>query len=406
MAGKRRERLFHLSLRGLDTNLLVVLFFIMIFGFIMIYSASYYTAGLSKVYKNDPMYLLKSQVIYSMLGLAAMFVVSCVNYHFWSILVIPGYVFCCVLVLLLQVPSLGVTVKGATRWLKIGPVQFQVAEPIKLIMIIFMATLIVVKGRRLRSWLSMFRMILPSAIVAALILYFSDNMSTAAILLGTAVFMVYVVHPEQWKFFLCAVGVAALVAGVLYYVRNLDPADVAGVNFRLVRIRAWLFPYEYEQDKAYQALQGLYAIGSGGLWGKGLGNSIQKLGKIPEPFNDYIFAIICEELGIFGAGLIILLFIYLLYRIYTVSQTAYDLLGRMLSIGVMSHIALQVILNLMVVTNLFPTTGVTLPFFSYGGTASVFLLIEIGLVLNVNKYSVERRLEDRRERNAGYGSDF
>ncbi len=169
-------------------------------------------------------------------------------------------------------------------------------------------------------------------------------------------------------------------------------------NFRLVRIRAWLFPYEYEQNTAYQSLQGLYAIGSGGLWGKGLGNSIQKLGKIPEPYNDCIFAIICEELGIFGAGLIILLFIYLLYRIYTVSQTAEDLLGRMLSIGVMSHIALQVILNLMVVTNLFPTTGVTLPFFSYGGTATVFLLIEIGLVLSVNKYSVKKRLEDERRR--------
>ena len=150
------------------------------------------------------------------------------------------------------------------------------------------------------------------------------------------------------------------------------------------------------------SLQVLYAIGSGGLWGKGLGNSIQKLGKIPEPFNDYIFAIICEELGIFGAGLIILLFIYLLYRIYTISQIAYDLLGRMLSIGVLSHIALQVILNLLVVTNLFPTTGVTLPFFSYGGTASFFLLVEIGVVLNVNKYSVERRMEDMRKRRLRY----
>lgn len=398
MAGKKRERLFHFSLRGLDTNLLVALAFVMVFGFVMIYSASYYTAGVSKAYNYDPMYLLKNQVIYSILGIAAMIVVSCVNYHFWSIFALPGYLVCCVLVLLLKVPSLGVTVKGATRWLRVGPVQFQVAEPIKLIMIIFMATLIVVRGRKLRSWMSMIRMILPTAVVSGMILYISENMSTAAILLGTAVFMMYVVHPEQWKFFLCAAGLAALTAGVLYYVRGLDPADVAGVNFRLARIRAWLFPYEYEDGKAFQSLQGLYAIGSGGLWGKGLGNSIQKLGKIPEPYNDYIFAIICEELGLFGAGLIILLFIYLLYRLYTISQTAYDLLGRMLSIGVLSHVALQVILNLLVVTNLFPTTGVTLPFFSYGGTATVFLLIEIGVVLNVNKYSVERRLEDARER--------
>ena len=402
MAGKKRERLFHFSLRGLDTNLLVVLFFLMIFGFIMLYSASYYTAGLSKAYNYDSMYLLKTQITYSLLGIAAMLVVSCINYHVWSLLVLPGYVFCCALVLLLKVPSLGVTVKGATRWLRIGPIQFQVAEPIKLIMIIFMATLIVVRRKKLRSWMSMIRMIIPTAIVSALILVISDNMSTAAILLGTAVFMIYVVHPEQWKFFLCAAGTAALVAGVLYYVKNLDPAEMNEINFRLVRIRAWLFPYEYEQGKAYQSLQGLYAIGSGGLWGKGLGNSIQKLGKIPEPYNDYIFAIICEELGIFGAGLIILLFIYLLYRLYTISQTAHDLLGRMLAIGVLSHIALQVILNLMVVTNLFPTTGVTLPFFSSGGTASVFLLIEIGVVLNANKYSVEKRLEALRERGLRY----
>ena len=141
----------------------------------------------------------------------------------------------------------------------------------------------------------------------------------------------------------------------------------------------------------------LYAIGSGGLWGKGLGNSIQKLGKIPEPYNDYIFSIICEELGIFGAGLVILLFIFLLYRIYIISQTAEDMLGRMLTIGVFSHIALQVILNLLVVTGLFPTTGVTLPFFSYGGSASVFLLMEIGLVLSVNKYSIQKRLDEARE---------
>lgn len=397
MAKKKRERFFQFSLHGLDTNLLVVLFFIMVFGFIMIYSASYYTAGMSKTYNYDPMYLLKNQIAYSLLGIAAMFVVSCINYHFWSRLAVLGYLACVGLILLLKVPGLGVTVKGATRWLRVGPIQFQVAEPVKLIMIVFMATLIVAYGRNMKSWLSMIRMAIPSAVVAGMILVISDNMSTAAILLGTAVFMIYVVHPEQWKFVLCAAAVIALVAGVLYYVEHLDPSQMADANFRLGRIRAWLHPYEYEKDKAFQSLQGLYAIGSGGLWGKGLGNSIQKLGKIPEPYNDYIFAIICEELGVFGAGLIILLFIYLLYRIYTVSQTAEDLLGRMLAIGVMSHIALQVILNLMVVTNLFPTTGVTLPFFSYGGTASVFLLIEIGLVLSVNKYSVKKRLDAIRE---------
>ena len=212
---RRRESLFQFSLRGLDTNLLIVLFFVMVFGFIMIYSASYYIAGLSKAYNNDSMYLLRSQVIYSLLGVVAMFVVSCINYHFWSLFIVPGYLVCVVLVLLLNVPSIAVTVKGATRWLRFGSLQFQVAEPIKLIMIVFLATWIVFGQRRLRSWASMLRMILPSAIISAMILKFSDNMSTAAILLGTAVFMIYVVHPEQWKFVLCGVGVVAAVAGVL-----------------------------------------------------------------------------------------------------------------------------------------------------------------------------------------------
>ena len=397
MAKKKRGGIFQIGLYGLDTNLLVVLSFIMIFGFIMIYSASYYKAGLSESFDYDSMYFLKRQVIYSMVGIVGMLIVSCIDYHIWRHLAVLGYLTSLALVLLLKVPSLRVEANGAVRWLTFGPIQFQVAEPVKLLMIIFMATLITARGRHMKSWVSMFRMILPSAVVSVLLWKISENMSTAAILLGTAVFMIYVVHPEQWKFFLCAGIVTIGVAAVIYYVKNLDPQALSAADFRFARIRAWLEPYEYETDKAFQSLQGLYAIGSGGLWGKGLGNSIQKLGKIPEPYNDYIYAIICEELGIFGAGLIILLFIYLLYRIYTISQTAADMLGRMLAIGVMSHISLQVILNLLVVTHLFPTTGVTLPFFSYGGTASCFLLVEIGLVLSVNKYSVKKRLDAIRE---------
>jgi len=242
----------------------------------------------------------------------------------------------------------------------------------------------------------MIKIMIPAGIIAVLIWKVSDNMSSAVIILGTAAFMMFVVHPEYWKFIVAILIVGVGVTVIVYYVASMDPAQAAE-SFRFERIRAWLNPYEYETGKAMQALQGLYAIGSGGLWGKGLGNSIQKLGKIPEPYNDYIFSIICEELGIFGAGLVILLFIFLLYRIYTISQTAEDMLGRMLAIGVFSHIALQVILNLLVVTGLFPTTGVTLPFFSYGGSASVFLLMEIGLVLSVNKYSIQKRLDEARE---------
>ena len=230
---------------------------------------------------------------------------------------------------------------------------------------------------------------------------------TATIVLGISFLMAFMVYPKYWPFVLMGGAGATGVGALIFYLkRKLASGEAgSGSGFRGARILAWLDPYSYESDKAYQSLQALYAIGSGGLFGKGLGNSIQKLGRIPEPYNDMIFSIICEELGIFGAGLIILMFIYLLYRLYSVAQEAEDVFGRLLAIGVFSHVALQVVLNLMVVTSLFPTTGVTLPFFSYGGTASVFLLFEIGMVLNVEKQSrfkKEKELREAREHERAY----
>ena len=241
----------------------------------------------------------------------------------------------------------------------------------------------------------MFRVMAPTIVIAAMILKISNNMSTAVIVFGISFLMVFMVHPKYYPFLIMGLVGVVVAAGVIYYTLHMPETD-SDSPFRIARIVAWLKPYEYESDKAYQSLQGIYAIGSGGLMGKGLGNSIQKL-RIPEPYNDMIFAIICEELGIFGAGLVILLFIYLLFRLYVIAQTAEDLFGRLLVIGVFSHVALQAVLNLMVVTRLFPTTGVTLPFFSAGGTAAVFLLIELGMVLNVEKWGRFKREQEYRE---------
>ena len=156
-------------------------------------------------------------------------------------------------------------------------------------------------------------------------------------------------------------------------------------SFRIGRIRVWLNPELYSSDGGYQVMQALYAIGSGGFFGKGLGNSAQKLGAIPEAQNDMIFSIICEELGIFGAALVMLLFIFLLYRLFFIAQNAPDLLGSLIVSGIFVHIALQVVLNIAVVVNLIPTTGITLPFVSYGGTSIVFLMTEMLLALSVSK---------------------
>ncbi len=395
MARKRERGGIGAYLLTYDMNLVVAVIFLIVFGLIMIYSASYYTAGMSSVFNNDPTYLLKNQLQYSLLGVAAMIVVANIPYRFWKRLAWPAILLAVVLVLMLLTP-LGVTVKGATRWVRIAGVQFQVAEPIKVAIIVFCAALISKYGPKMKTMKDFVVMIIPGILFFLMIWKISNNMSTAIILAGINVLMAFVVHPKYAPFLALAAAAVVAAVGLIYYTMNFaDPES----SFRFARIQAWLDPYSYESDTAYQALQGLYAIGSGGLMGKGLGNSIQKLGKIPEPYNDMIFSIICEELGIFGAGLVILLFIYFLYRLYAITQTADDLFGKLLAIGVFAHVSLQVVLNLMVVTGLFPTTGVTLPFFSYGGTASVFLLVEVGMVLNVEKQSRLRRLRSLREEN-------
>ena len=391
--GKKRRILSYLL--SYDTNLIVAVIFLIVFGLIMIYSASYYTASMRQSYNYDPTFLLKSQLKYSILGLGLMLITANINYRTWRYFAVIGLIGSAVLILLLLVPGLGVTVKGATRWLLIpGLGQFQVAEPVKVAMIIFSSALICKYAPLLRNLVTFIKVMIPTAVISVMILVISDNMSTAVIVFGISFLMAFMVYPKYYPFVIMAAVGAVFVVGVIYYTMEYADSDSA---FRIARIQAWLDPYSYESDTAYQALQALYAIGSGGLFGKGLGNSIQKLGAIPEAYNDMIFAIVCEELGIFGAGLVILMFIYLLYRLYSVAQQAEDLFGRLLTIGVFSHVALQVILNLMVVTSLFPTTGVTLPFFSYGGTATVFLLVEIGMVLNVEKESRFKREREMRE---------
>ena len=169
-------------------------------------------------------------------------------------------------------------------------------------------------------------------------------------------------------------------------------------KFRLRRLMVWIDPEAYPDDGGYQVLQGLYAIGSGGFFGKGLGNSTQKLSALPEAQNDMIFAIICEELGVFGAAMLTLMFVFLLYRLLFIAQNAPDLLGSLIVTGIFAHIALQAMLNIMVVLNVIPTTGVTLPFVSYGGTAVVFLMSEITLALSVSR---QIRFKEEREETGG-----
>ena len=407
MASEKRKtsRFLILGNKGLDTNLIVITMFLIVFGLIMVYSASYYKCSITKAFNYDSMYFLKNQALMSVAGLVVMYVVSCINYHFWKKKEIVGLAvgLSVVLTLILLIPALSITANGATRWVKFGPISFQVAEPVKIAVIVTTAYLAEKFGREElkwkkftgKHWVATTAIAAPGVFLAGFLGFISDNMSSALIIALIGVVMYFAWHPRSWEFYLLAlVGVIGIVA-FIYMISQQGVVD-AEEGFRLTRIRAWLDPYSYESDESFQSLQALYAIGSGGLFGKGLGNSIQKLGKIPEPYNDFIFSIVCEELGVMGASLLLLMFIYLLYRIYSIAQRAEDLFGRMLATGVFAHIALQVVMNIAVVTGAMPNTGVTLPFISYGGTATVFLLIEIGMVLNVQKWSERKRDEDTR----------
>ena len=194
--------------------------------------------------------------------------------------------------------------------------------------------------------------------------------------------MIFIAHPKTKPFVVLALGTSLVAGSVIAYMgMTMTTSD----NFRIRRILSWLHPEANMSSGGYQVLQGLYAIGSGGFFGKGLGNSAQKLGTIPEAQNDMIFSIVCEELGVFGAALLLLMFGYLLYRLFFIAQNAPDLYGTLVVTGIFVHIALQVILNLCVVLNLMPTTGITLPFVSYGGTSILFLMAEMGIVLNISR---------------------
>ena len=208
-------------------------------------------------------------------------------------------------------------------------------------------------------------------------------MSSAIIVFGIAALMLFVASPEYKKFIILAAGGAAAIAVLVFFISQAASSESMG--FRSERILAWLDPEAYASGKGFQTLQALYAIGSGGILGKGLGQSMQKLSFLPEAQNDMIFSIICEELGLFGAIAVILMFIMLLWRMMVIANNAPDLFGAMLVVGVMGHIAIQAILNIAVVTNSIPNTGISLPFISYGGSSVIFLLIEIGLVLSVAK---------------------
>lgn len=359
-----------------DYSLLAVIILLTCFGLVILYSTSSYMAELNY---GDDMCYFKKQAAISFGCIIIALGISQIDYHILTKFTGVLYGMAAILMMLVKTP-LGRTANGARRWLNLGPLSFQPSEIAKIAVIVCLSYMIVNMGRKIKT-LKAFMILAGSGSALAFLAYaFTDNLSTAIIIFCITMGLIFIAHPKVKPFLIAAgVGVALIIIFVMILSSSLETSS----SFRLRRILVWLRPEDFASGDGYQTIQALYAIGSGGFLGRGLGNSIQKLGSVPEAQNDMIFSIVCEELGILGGIILLLLFAYLLYRLFFIAQNAPDMFGSLMVSGIFIHIALQVIFNIAVVLNLMPNTGVTLPFVSYGGTSIVFLMSEMGLALSV-----------------------
>ena len=348
-----------------DHTLLILVVILLLFGLTVLLSTSAYNG---QVKFSDPASYFKKQLFATVLGIAVLYLAAGLDYHRLEKWAVAAYLLS--LVLSTMVLFVGASINGSRRWLSLGPLSFQPSEFAKPAVILFLTRIISRRENKKKGMLELFRTLILILPIVGLV--GTSNLSTAVIILGIAVILVFVSSPSYLPF----AGLFGAGAGFMGIFLGME-------SYRLERIAIWRDPESYE--KGFQTIQGLYAIGSGGLFGTGLGGSIQKLGFVPEAQNDMIFSIICEELGLFGAGILLLLFLLLIWRFFLIAVHAPDLFGSLLAAGVMAHIAIQVILNVAVVTNTIPNTGITLPFVSYGGTSILFLLAEMGLVLGISR---------------------
>lgn len=375
---KKKFRLFHMA-SGFDMPFLILLILLLAIGLVCMFSASYVYAG---YYDDDSYFYIKKQVIFAIAGLVAMFLLSTVDYHVWHHLAFPLMLVSVVLlVITLFLPSS----TGVHRWIEIpGLGQFQPSEIAKFSLIVLFAHLISLNHKKMKTFTLGFLPFMGILGVVCGLVILEPHLSGTILILAIGIVMMYVGGTRVLYLVLTLIaGVAAVVFMVVFQGYEAD------------RIYVWLHPleaFETMRDAAWQTVQSLYAIGSGGLMGVGLGNSRQKHLFLPEPQNDFIFAIICEELGFIGALVIILLFALLVWRGILIGIKAPDKFGSMLAIGLSAQIGIQVVLNIAVVTNSMPNTGIGLPFFSYGGTSMLMLLAQMGILL-----SISRQIKSKKE---------
>ena len=358
----------------LDLPFLLLVVLLTLVGLLMMFSASYARA---KWETDNPAYYFVRQAGFAALGIGVMLLVGKLNYFIWfrtALLILGGSVF-----LLILVPLAGVEVNGAKRWLSLAGIRFQPSELAKLGMILAFAAMMAAWQDKMESFRYGVVPYTGIMVVIAGLLFLERHLSaTLIILLIGAMMMLIGGTQKKWLFLGLLIGVAF----VFVYVNTKDYAGD--------RIAAWKDPWSDPLDNGYQAIQSRYAIGSGGFLGLGLGRSRQKYLYLPEEHNDYIFAIVCEELGFVGAVGILLLFALLILRGYWIAIHARDRFGTLVAVGLTTKLALQVFFNVGVVSGLLPPTGISLPFFSYGGTALLLQLFEMGIILAVSRWCVNK----------------
>ncbi|MBD8003937.1 stage V sporulation protein E [Bacillus norwichensis] len=356
-----------------DFILILVTLTLLAIGLIMVYSASAVWAD----YKfNDSFFFAKRQLLFAGLGFAAMFLMMNIDYWSWRKWAKPLLIVCFILLLVVLIPGIGMERNGSRSWIGVGAFSIQPSEFIKLALIAFLAKFLSEKQRYITTVKKGLGPSLALVFLAFGLIMMQPDLGTGTVMVGTCIVMLFIAGARILHFaVLGLIGLAGFVGLIL------------SAPYRMARITSFLDPWKDPLNSGFQIIQSLYAIGPGGLFGLGLGESRQKFFYLPEPQTDFIFAILSEELGFIGGSLVILLFALLLWRGIKIALGAPDLYGSFLAVGIISMIAIQVMINIGVVTGLMPVTGITLPFLSYGGSSLTIMLMAVGVLLNISRYA-------------------
>ncbi len=372
MASKKKKNV-SIARKPLDFTLLITIFILLGLGIITVLSASSPTA-LAET-GNDSYKYVKRQLFSAVIGVILMFALSKIDYKFWQ----KKYkiIFLGSILLLLSTLAMGASSNGATRWVNLGFISFQPSEVAKIGIIIFYAAFLTNNKEKLKSIKEGFVYPLALIVPVVLIVLVLQNHFSATLVIVMLVSILMLLAGCRMRYFiLFGLPIVAAVVFAIFF---------GGQGFRLQRVMTFLDPWQDKTGDGWQIINSLYAIGSGGIFGVGLGNSKQKYLYIPEPHNDFIFSVLAEELGFLGCTLVIILFAVLIWRGITISMKSPDMFGSLLAAGITSMIAIQVLINIAVVTSSMPVTGMALPFFSYGGTALIIILSAMGILLSVSR---------------------